>query len=87
MLKEAYGSEQMSQASFYRWYNRFSDGHEQVENQHRSGAIKIACNEKNIQSANKLVMQDRRLSVRMISEVAGASVGTVDTIGRGFKAP
>ena len=77
----------MSQTSFYRWFDRFSHGHEQVEDEHRSGGPKIARNEKNIQSVEKLVMQSRRLLVRMISEVVGVSVGTVDTIGRGFKAP
>ena len=80
MLKEAYENKQISQASFYRWFNRFSDGHEEVEDEHRSGAPKIARNEKNIQKVEKLVMQDCRLSVRMISEIVGVSVGTVDTI-------
>ena len=32
MSKEAYGDEEMSQPSFYRWFNRFSEGNEQVEN-------------------------------------------------------
>ena len=28
MLKEAYGDKQMNQASFYWWFNRFSEGNE-----------------------------------------------------------
>ena len=79
MLKEAYGDEQMSQASFYRWFNRFSDGNEQVENERRSGAPQTARKKKNIQEVEKVVMQDCQLSVRMIFEIVNASVGTILT--------
>ena len=34
-IKEAYGNKQMSQASFYWWFNRFSEGYEQVEDEPR----------------------------------------------------
>ena len=70
ILKEAYGDEQMSQASFYRWFNRFSEGNEQVD----------ARKEEKIQEVQRLVMQDRRMSVRMISEAVGISIGTANTI-------
>ena len=40
LLKEAYGDEQLSQASFYRWFKRFSETNEQVENEPRSAAPK-----------------------------------------------
>ena len=80
MLKEAYGDEWISQASFYRWFNRFSETNEQVKHEPRSGAPKSASKEENIQEVQRLVMQDRRMSVRMISEAVGISIGTVDTI-------
>ena len=34
----------------------------------------------NIQEVQRLVMQDRQMSVRMISEAVDISIGTVDTI-------
>lgn len=80
MLKEAYGDEQMSQASFYRWFNRFSDGNEQVEDEPRSGASKCARKEGSIEEVQRLVMQDRRISVRMLSEAVSISNGTVETV-------
>ncbi|XP_045118427.1 protein GVQW3-like [Portunus trituberculatus] len=82
LLKEAYGDERMSQASFYRWFNRFSEGNEQVEDEPRSGAPKSARKEENIEEVQRLVMQDRRISVRMISEAVGISTGTVDSSDR-----
>ena len=80
MLKDAYGDEQTSKATFYRWFNRFSEGNEQVEDEPRSGAPKNARKEENIQEVEKLVLKDCQSSVRMISEAVGISVGTVDTI-------
>ena len=80
MLKDAYGDEQISKATFYRWFRRFYKRNEQVEDEPRSGAPKNARKEENIQEVEKLVLKDRRSSVRMISEVVGISVGTVDTI-------
>ena len=80
LLKEAYGDEQMSQTSFYRWFNSFSGTNEQVEDEPRSRTSKSARKEENIQEVQRLVMQDRRMSVRMISEAVGITIGTVDTI-------
>ena len=65
MLKEAYGDEQMRKASFYWWFNRFSDGNEQVEDEPRSGAPNSARKEENIEEVRRLVMQNRRITVRM----------------------
>ena len=80
MLKEVYKNEQMSQASFYRWFSRFFEKNKQVEDEPRFGAPKSACKEENIQEVLRLVMEDRRKSVMMISEAVGISIGTVDTI-------
>ena len=47
-LKEAYGDVQMSQATFYRWFKRLSEGNEEVEDEPRSGAPKSARKEENM---------------------------------------
>ena len=80
MLQEAYVDEQMSQASFYLWLNRFSEGNEQVEDEIRSGAPKTARTEENIEEVQRLVMQDRWISVEMISKAVGISIGIVETV-------
>ena len=66
MLKKAYRDEQISQGSIYWLFDRFSEG-----NEPRSGALKSACKEENIEEVQRLVMQDRRISVKMISEAVG----------------
>ena len=60
--------------------NRFSETNELVEDEPRSGAPKSTRKEDNIQEVQRLVMQDRRMSVRMISEAVGIRIGTVNTI-------
>ena len=80
MLKEAYGDKQMSQASFYWWFNRFSEGNKHVEDEPKFGAPKSARKEENNQKVQRLVMQGRPMFMRMISEAFGISIGTVDTI-------
>ena len=82
MLKDAYGNKLMrlSKATFYRWFNRFPEENEQVEDEPRSEAPKNARKKENIQVVEKLALKDRRSSVKMISEAIGISVGTVDTI-------
>lgn len=62
MVKEAHGDEQMSQTSFYRWFNRFSEGNEQVEDESRSGTPNSARKEENIEEVQRLAMQDRRVT-------------------------
>ena len=51
----------MSQAIFYPWLNKFSEGNEQFEDYIRSGASKSAHKKENIEEVHILVvMQDRR---------------------------
>ncbi|XP_068246292.1 protein GVQW3-like [Palaemon carinicauda] len=80
MLKEAYGDKQMSQASFCRWFNRFSERNEQVEDEPRSGVPISAQKEEIINEVRRLVMQDRRITVRMIFDAVGISIGKVETV-------
>ena len=87
MLKDAYGDEQMSKATFYRWLKRFYQGYEQVKDEPRSGAPKNARKEENIQEVKKIVLKDRRSSVRMISEAVGISVGTADNSDQRSETP
>ena len=56
LLKEAYGDEQMSQASFYRWFNKFSETNEKIEDEPRSEAPRSARKEGNIQEVQRLMM-------------------------------
>ena len=51
-----------------------------MEDESRSGAPQSARKEKNIQKVQTLIMQDRQMSVRMLSEAVGVDIGIVNTI-------
>lgn len=80
MLKQAFGDELMGKSSFYRWFDRFSEGNDQVEDESRSGGPRNARKDATIEEVQRLVMKDRRITVRMISIAVGISLGTVKTI-------
>ncbi|XP_076032955.1 protein GVQW3-like [Oratosquilla oratoria] len=79
MLRESYGDELISKTSFYRWFKIFFKGNEQVEDKPSSGAPNSARKEESIEEVRRLVMQDRRITVKMISKAVRVSIGTVDT--------
>jgi len=56
MLNKAYRDEEMNIASFYWWFNRFSEENEQDEDELRNGTSKNACKE-NIQEVERLVLK------------------------------
>ena len=58
MLQEAYGNERMIQTSFYKWFNRFFEGDEQVKDESRSGAPSSVRNEENVEEVRMQVLQD-----------------------------
>ena len=57
LSKEAYGDEQISQASFYQWFSRFFKGNKQVEDEPRSRSVMSACKEEFMKEVQRLVMQ------------------------------
>jgi len=67
LVQKAYGSEALNRTNVFRWYSRFRDGRELVENDERGGRPKSTRTEVNIAAAD-LVKNDRRIASRMIAE-------------------
>jgi len=59
------GSEQIK---VFRWYFRFRDGRELVEDEERGGRPKSTRTEMNIAAVSDLVKNDHRIASRMIAE-------------------
>ena len=58
----------MNRSNIFRWYSRFRDGRELVEDDERGGGLKSARNEVNIAAVADLVKNDRRIASRMVAE-------------------
>jgi histone-lysine N-methyltransferase SETMAR len=67
LVQKAYGNEGMNRSNVFRWYSRFRDGRELVDDD-RGGRPKSTRTEVNIAAVADLVKNDRRLASRMTAE-------------------
>jgi histone-lysine N-methyltransferase SETMAR len=67
-LQKAYGNEAVKRSKVFRWYSRFRNGRELVENDERGGRPKSNQTEVNIAGVFDWVKNDHRIASRMIAE-------------------
>jgi len=67
-VQKAYGSEVVNRSNLFRWYSRFQDGRELVEDDKRGGRPKSTRTEVNIAAVADLVKNDCQIASRMIAE-------------------
>jgi len=70
LVQEAYGNKVLNRSNVFRWYSRFRDGRELVEDDERGGRgrPKSTRTEVNIAAVVDLVKKDRQITSRMIAE-------------------
>jgi hypothetical protein len=69
LVRKAYGNEAVNQSNVFRWYTRFRDRRELVEDDERGGHSKSTRTEVNIAAvADDLVKNDRQIASRIIAE-------------------
>jgi len=68
LVQKACGNEALNRSNVFRWYSRFRDGWELVENDERGGRPKSTRTEVNIAAVADLVKNDRRIASIMIAE-------------------
>jgi histone-lysine N-methyltransferase SETMAR len=68
MVQKANGNEALNRSNVFRWYSRFRDGRELVEDDERGGRPKSTRTEVNTAAVADLVKNDSRIASRMIAE-------------------
>ena len=68
LVKKAYRKEALNRSNVFRWYSRFRDGRDLVEDDERGGCPKSTRTEVNIAVVADLVINDGRNASRMIAE-------------------
>jgi hypothetical protein len=68
LVQKAYWNEALNRSNVFRWYSRFRDGRELVEDDERGARPKSTQTEVNIPAVADLVKNDRRLASRKIAE-------------------
>jgi hypothetical protein len=80
MLQTAYGDEAVSRSSVFEWSKRFKDGREDLQDDPRSGRPSTARNANTIANVREMMTQDRRLSLRMMSDELNINKKTIRQI-------
>ena len=80
MLKVAHGECTVSQKSVYKWCKFFTEGQEEVNDDARPGRPSTSTTNENTETVKKIVMENRRITIREIAEDVGISVGSCHAI-------
>jgi len=68
LVQKDYGNEALNRSNVFRWYSRFREGRELVEDDERGGRAKSTRTEVNIASVADMVKNYRRIASRIIAE-------------------
>jgi hypothetical protein len=68
LIKQAYGDNPLSRTRVFEWYARFRDGHENLEDDERSGRPTADRIPDIIEIVRELIPTDRRMTLRMMEE-------------------
>ncbi|XP_015435171.1 PREDICTED: putative uncharacterized protein FLJ37770 [Dufourea novaeangliae] len=80
MLRAVYGSNALKKTALFKWIKRFSEGCEDCTDDARPGRPSTSCIDQNIERVRSLVLSDRRLTVRMITDQLNLGKSCVHTI-------
>ena len=80
MLRNTYGESCISKTRAYEWYKAFKEGREVVVDLPRSGRPSTATTKENIDRIKKLVLENRRMSLRELASEVNISFKSVHNI-------
>lgn len=80
MLTVAYGETVLSKKNVYKWYKLFQDGREDANDEPRSGRPSTSTTDENVQAVKKIVLENRRITIREVAEDVGISLGSCHEI-------
>ncbi|XP_011874818.1 PREDICTED: putative uncharacterized protein FLJ37770 [Vollenhovia emeryi] len=80
MLTVAYGEATLNQSNVYRWYKMFSEGREDVNDEERAGRPSTSITDENIDEVKKIVLANRRITVREVAVDLNISIGSCHSI-------
>jgi len=79
MVNAVYVDQALYRSNVFRWYGRFRDGREDIEDDPRSGRPTECRNDNNVK-ISQLLLQNRHLSLRMLAYEVNTGKDTVRKI-------
>ncbi|UYV61210.1 rl [Cordylochernes scorpioides] len=80
MLTVAYGEATLDRSNVYRWYKMFSEGREDVNDEERAGRPSTSTTDEKINEVEKIILANRRITVREVAEDLNISIGSCHLI-------
>jgi len=77
VLKLVYGDASATMKTVYKWFERFPNGCESVEDEERSGRHSTSNTQDNVERVSEMIRSNRRLTIGEISEDLNISYGSV----------
>lgn len=79
-LKNIYTDSAPHRTTVCRWANEFKRGRQSIEDDPRSGRPATSQNEENIDKIEKIVMEDRRITIDQLADILKISSGSIHSI-------
>ncbi|UYV64697.1 ACHE [Cordylochernes scorpioides] len=76
----AYGEATLDRSNVYRWYEMFSEGREDVNDEERAGRPSTSTTDEKINEVEKMILANRRITVREVAEDLNISIGSCHSI-------
>ncbi|UYV80763.1 hypothetical protein LAZ67_19001657 [Cordylochernes scorpioides] len=80
MLTVAYGEATLDRSNVYRRYKMFSEGREDVNDEERAGRPSTSTTDEKINEVEKMILANRRITVREVAEDLNISIGSCHSI-------
>ncbi|UYV75234.1 hypothetical protein LAZ67_12003040 [Cordylochernes scorpioides] len=80
MLTVAYGKATLDRSNVYRWYKMFSEGREDVNDEEHAGRPSTSTTDEKINEVEKMILANRRITVREVAEDLNISIGSFHSI-------
>jgi len=79
-LQQQYGEECLSWTCVFEWCKCFREGRERVENEPHDRRPRTSVTERNIDHADALIREHRRITIKELGAMLSISVGSVEDI-------
>ncbi|UYV67014.1 hypothetical protein LAZ67_4003661 [Cordylochernes scorpioides] len=70
----------LDRSNVYRWYKMFSEGREDVNDEERAGRQSTSTTDEKINEVEKIILANRRITVREVAEDLNISIGSCHSI-------
>ena len=82
-LQNVFGDECLSRSQVFEWSKRFKEGHRSLDDEERPGRPLTATDPVTVERVQQLVREDRRVTLKYISNSVGISIGAAHEVVHG----